>query len=119
MPKSGLSIAAPGRKFHLVAFCMALCAASAALSPASGQSDQGYVPRREGNIYGHKAHQPTARDVCPRGVKPSINCPSESARRLVEDEVQRLLHETDMASGSARQLLDHPNGNAPSNAGGR
>ena len=124
MLKSYFSVAASGRELrgaarHLAAFGIAFCAAAAAFSPASGQSDQGYVPRREGNVYDHKPHQPTTLDLCPRGVEPSLNCPSASTRRLIEDEVQRLLRESDLDSGFARQRRDHPKGNAPWNTGGR
>jgi hypothetical protein len=88
----------------------ALCVALAAVFPAFAQSPQGYAPAREGNIYDHKAHQPTAGDVCTEAAAASINCQSEASRSQVDEEVQKLLRETDIGAQSARQQLDNPNG---------
>jgi hypothetical protein len=122
--KSSLSISAPGgrtlaKRLRVVAACIALCVAPVAFSPASAQSDPGYAPAREGNIYDHQRHQPTGAELCPAGVSPSINCPSDSARLKLEHEVQRLLRDTDADLRVARERLDNPNGSTPWSRGVR
>ena len=104
---------------RVVAACIALSAGPVAFSPASGQSDPGYAPPREGNIYDHQRHQPTGAELCPTGVSPSINCPSESTRLKVEHEVQRLLRDTDTDLRVARERLDNPGGSTPWSRGVR
>ena len=96
--------------------CLAISIALAAISPALAQTDQGDATPREGNIYDHKAHQPTAADVCTGGTQPDKNCPSEVTRQ-VEDEVQKLLRETDRDLQTGRQQLDLPGGSSTLPAG--
>jgi len=122
--KSSFSISARGGRtlakwLRVVAGCIALSAGPVAFSPASGQSDLGYAPPREGNVYDHQRHQPTGAELCPAGVAPSINCPSESTRLKIEHEVQRLLRDTDTDLALARERLDNPNGSAPWSRGVR
>jgi hypothetical protein len=55
-------------------------------SPIDGQ-----VPAREGNIYGHQDHQPNERQETAAGLAP----PTPADKRQVEQEVRKLLEQTD------------------------
>ena len=66
-----------------------LAASATALAQSDDKADRAAPPpARVGNIYGHKAHQPTEADV-PRTAG------SGSSQQQVEKEVQDLLRQTD------------------------
>ena len=98
-----------GRSRH-VAGCFTICVALAASSPAFAQSNQRDVPLREGNIYDHQDHQPTVADVCPGEAARDPNCPSQATGREVEEEVNKLLQDTDIDLQSGERQLNDPGG---------
>jgi hypothetical protein len=75
----------------------ALLAAAAAFTPcarthaAPRGTQESQLPLREGNIYDHHDHQPTPAEETAAGLAPA----SVTARREVEQEVKRLLQQTD------------------------
>jgi hypothetical protein len=83
------------------ASCIIVALALAASSPALAQSDHtprptAPPPAREGNIYDHKDHQPTERDV---GTAES----AAGDKQQVEEEVRKLLQQTDRLDEQSEQ----------------
>jgi hypothetical protein len=85
-----------------------------ASAPALAQSDNSdrAAPPRAGNIYDHKAPQPTASDVRP-AASPAGN------RQQVEKEVQELLRQTDKLDKQSQPQKQPAPGAPPSGLEGR
>jgi hypothetical protein len=90
----------------------------AAAAPALAQSDHtarptAPPPARIGNIYDHKAHQPTESDA---GAAPS----AAGNKQQVEEEVQELLRQTDRLDRQSEQQEQlAPAGSSSQPIGGR
>ena len=72
----------------VAAIVLAASATALAQSDDTSRGRAQPVPTRSGNIYDHKAHQPTEADVPPAAG-------SGSSQQQVEKEVQDLLRQTD------------------------
>ena len=102
--------------------CLAISAGVllAASSPALAQSppapqqaapiDAPAVPR-EGDIYGHKEHQPTEAGIGEKEGPSGVDSPSAASRQEVDKEVDQLLRQTDeLDEGAKREGEDYPAG---------
>jgi hypothetical protein len=81
--------------------CIMTAVILAAIAPALAQSDDAAglaasPPARAANIYDHKDHQPTERDVPPAAR-------AAASQRQVETEVQALLRQTDELDKQSEQ----------------
>jgi hypothetical protein len=79
------------RSSHASCIIAAVVLAASATALAQSDDNAGRAappPAREGNVYGHKAHQPTEADVPPAAR-------AGSSQQQVEQEVQDLLRQTD------------------------
>jgi hypothetical protein len=83
-----------GRRQGLV-LAATLLAVAATFTPcahaAPGQTQGSEIALREGNIYDHQDHQPTPAEESAAGLAPI----SQTTKREVEQEVKRLLQQTD------------------------
>ena len=80
----------------------------AAISPALAQDDYSRrsavaPPARVGNIYDHKRHQPTERDVRAAEKAAGIPLPSSENKAQIEEEVKNLLQQTDRLDKESEQ----------------
>lgn len=55
-------------------------------------------PARVGNIYDHRAHQPTQSELQSRGIAP----PSASSREQIDKEVEKLIQQASPSGSEAR-----------------
>jgi hypothetical protein len=83
--------------------------------PALAQSDSTpgapAPPAREGNIYDHRDHQPTEGEVGAAERAAGTGSSSSDTRQQVEDDVRRLLQQTDrLDKQSEQQEQDYPSG---------
>ena len=105
---------------HRGSRCLAISAGVllAASSPALAQSppapqqaapsDAPAVPR-EGDIYGHKEHQPTEAGVGEKEGPSGVDSPSAANRQEVDKQVDQLLRQTDELDEAAKkQGEDYP-----------
>lgn len=84
------------RRAIVVAIGLVLTASSLALAQSDLTSGGGAAPpRREGNIWDYKDHQPTEAEVRAAERAAGIAPPSSGTKQQVEEEVNKLLQQTD------------------------
>jgi hypothetical protein len=92
----------------LAGFSAAAAQGSSAAQEQAAPADRSTVPTREGNIYGHEEHQPTAAEVEKAG---GLDAPSAGNEEQVEKNVNDLLRQTnEMDKAADEQAKDFPAG---------
>ena len=95
MHASARSLLRPPAKAAMTALVVLLAAGTAALAEGDAiSSGAAGPPPREGNVYDHKDHQPTAADVSARETAAGFTARGPD-KGQVEEEVKQLLDQTD------------------------